>query len=91
MFFNSLDYFVFFMLTWITCSFVSRPAWILLPASVVFYLAAGWYDHFLIAGLIVSNWVILRRVHSARYRVILAVVVNIGVLVGVKYQSFLIG
>ncbi len=60
-------------------------------ASIAFYVVAGWFDTTLIAGLIGVNWLLIRFVTDGRARVTLAVAVNIGVLVAVKYRIFLAG
>jgi len=91
MYFNTLEYYGFFLVTWLLARHAPKPALVLLFASVAFYVVAGWFDTALIAGLIGVNWLLIRFVADGRTRVTLAVAVNIGVLVAVKYRVFLAG
>lgn len=91
MYFNTLSYFAFFLATWLAARYTRRPAPVLLVASVLFYLVAGWFDTALIATLVTFNWLLVRLVTRARLRVIAALAVNIGVLAAVKYRVFLLG
>ncbi len=91
MYFNTLEYFGFFLLVWASLRYIPGPATILFVASIIFYIVAGWFDTTLIALLIVANWVLLSYVSTPKPRIILAVIVNVGVLVAVKYRVLLGG
>jgi alginate O-acetyltransferase complex protein AlgI len=90
-YFNTLEYLGFFVLVWIGVHAARYRMHILLVASVVFYVVAGWFDTALITGVVVGNWLLLRVIRHGRARIVAAVVVNIGVLVAVKYRVFLLG
>lgn len=68
-----------------------RPALVLLAASALFYVVAGWFDAALIATLVGFNWLLIRLVARSNLRIIAAVIVNIGILAAVKYRVFLLG
>jgi len=91
MYFNTFEFFCFFLLTWILARYSRSPAFVLLAASAGFYVVAGWVDSVLIAVLIGLNWLIVRSRVTPRWRVAIAVFVNIGVLAAVKYRVFLLG
>jgi alginate O-acetyltransferase complex protein AlgI len=91
MYFNTLEYFGFFLLVWAALRYVPGPATVLFVASIIFYIVAGWFDTTLIALLIVANWLLLSYVSTPKLRIILAVIVNVGVLVAVKYRVLLGG
>ncbi len=91
MYFNTLAYFGFFVLTLLIVRYSRKPGIALLLASAAFYVAAGWFDTALIATLVGTNWLLFRYVAAGKTRLILAVVVNIGVLAAIKYRVFLSG
>ena len=91
MYFNTLEYFGFFLLVWAALRYIPGPATVLFVASIIFYIVAGWFDTTLIALLIVANWLLLSYVSTPKLRIILAVIVNVGVLVAVKYRVLLGG
>ena len=89
MYFNTLEYFLFFVATLLLVRYASKPAIVLLAASGFFYVVAGWFDTALIVCLVAANWLLIRWVASRKTRVVLAVIFNIGVLVAIKYRVFL--
>ena len=91
MYFNTLEFYGFFVLTLVVAVVTRRPAWVLLGASAVFYAVAGVVDSALIASVILVNWILVRFVEAPRARVAAAIAVNIGVLAAVKYRVFLAG
>lgn len=94
MYFNTLNYFLFFLATFLLYRAACRYAvgtWVLLASSIVFYVVAGLFDSLLIGGLIGLNWLICTMIRNDRWRVAVAVLVNIGVLVYVKYRAFFAG
>lgn len=91
MYFNTLEYYAFFLITALVLRYAGRPAAVLLVASLLFYVVAGWFDTLLIAGLVAVNWLLLRFITGGRARIALAVAVNVGVLIAVKYRVFLAG
>lgn len=91
MYFNTLSYLAFFLTTWLVVRYTRRPAAVLLVASALFYVAAGWFDTALIATLVTCNWLLIRLIANPKRRIIAAVIVNIGVLAAVKYRVFLLG
>lgn len=91
MYFNTLSFFAFFLATWWAARHVRSPAFVLLAASALFYVVAGWFDTVLITTLVGFNWLVIRLVAHSRGRIIAAVIVNIGVLAAVKYRVFLLG
>ncbi|MGR9090052.1 MAG: MBOAT family O-acyltransferase [Gammaproteobacteria bacterium] len=91
MYFNTLSFFAFFLATWLMTRYAGRPASVLLVASALFYVLAGWFDAALIATLVGFNWLLIRLVARSDLRILAAVIVNIGVLAAVKYRVFLLG
>lgn len=91
MYFNTLAYFGFFVLTLLIVRYSRKPGIVLLLASAAFYVVAGWFDTALIAAVVGANWLLFRYIATGKTRLILAVVVNIGVLAAVKYRVFLTG
>ena len=91
MYFNTLEYFGFFIATLLLVRYSPKPATVLLAASGLFYVVAGWFDTTLIVCLVAVNWLLIRWVASRNTRVVLAVTINIGVLVAIKYRVFLAG
>ncbi|MFT4560343.1 MAG: alginate O-acetyltransferase complex protein AlgI [Gammaproteobacteria bacterium] len=91
MYFNTIEYYGFFLVTWLFARFGPKPGLVLLFASLLFYVVAGWFDTALIASLISLNWLLARYVDGINRRIFLAVVVNIGALFAVKYRVFLGG
>ena len=94
MYFNTLNFFLFFLTVFLVYRFACRlnaGALVLLAASIVFYVVAGLFDSLLIAGLIGLNWLVIATIRNDRWRISTAVVLNIGVLVYVKYRAFFAG
>ena len=91
MYFNTLSYFAFFLATWLVARYARWPAAVLLLASALFYVVAGWFDTALIAVLVACNWLLIRLIARPELRIIAAVIINIGVLAAVKYRVFLLG
>ena len=94
MYFNTLDYFFFFLVVYLGfhggCRFGLGGA-VLLVASIAFYLVAGVFDAVLIASVIGLNWLLYKFVEHDKPRLFGAVLLNIGVLVWVKYRAFFSG
>lgn len=91
MLFSSLAYLLLMTLTRVLEIVSKRPAWILLLASAIFYVVAGWYDTAIFFGCVVTNWAILKILPPAKIRIWVAVIFNIGVLASFKYAEFLFG
>lgn len=91
MYFHTLPFFLFFVVTLLGWRLLPRPAWVLLAASILFYVVAGWFDLALIVGVIALNWVLIVAVANPRARIVLAIMLNIGVLAAFKYRAFLFG
>ena len=91
MYFNTLEYFGFFLIVWVSLRYLPKRATVLLVASLIFYLVAGWFDTALIALLVTANWLLLSFARTPKLNIALAVIVNIGALVAVKYRVFLAG
>lgn len=91
MYFNTPSYFAFFLVTWLVARYSRRPAAVLLLASAVFYVVAGWFDSALIAILVACNWLLIRLIARGDMQIVAAVIVNMGVLAAVKYRVFLLG
>ena len=91
MYFNSIEFLLFFTVVFLLTRLRRCTGPILLAASVTFYVAAGWFDLTLIACVIVTNWVLCRTIQNPRPRVWIAVLVNLGVLAFFKYRQFFLG
>jgi alginate O-acetyltransferase complex protein AlgI len=91
MYFNTIEYYGFFLVTWLFARYGAKPGFVLLLASMLFYVVAGWFDTALIAALICLNWLLVRYVGEFNRRIVLAVGINIGALFVVKYRVFLGG
>ena len=91
MYFNSVEFFIFFLTVFIAVKLFNYPAQILLLASVVFYAYAGLLDLTLIATVIGANWAIIALCRPRLVRLTLAVTVNICVLGFFKYRGFFFG
>ena len=94
MYFNTLEYFAFFLLVYALARFGSKyglQGIILFGASAVFYAVAGLFDSVLIASLIAVNWLFIKFIRVDRIRITLSVVVNIGALAFIKYRAFFAG
>jgi alginate O-acetyltransferase complex protein AlgI len=91
MYFNTLEFFGFFILTLVFVRYSSKPGIMLLLASITFYVVAGWFDTALIATLVAVNWLLVRHITLGKSRLVLAVAINIGVLAAIKYRVFLTG
>ena len=94
MYFNTLEYFAFFIIVYLGFQLCNRfgvgGVWLLL-ASIFFYAVAGIFDSILIASLIAINWFVYRYLRPGNFRLVGAVIVNIGVLAWVKYRAFFAG
>ena len=88
MYFNSFEFYLFFIFVFLSIRIFNYPAQILLLSSVSFYAFAGFLDLTLIATVIAANWVIIVTCRQHPIRLVLAVVVNIGVLGFFKYRDF---
>ncbi|MFT4583658.1 MAG: alginate O-acetyltransferase complex protein AlgI [Gammaproteobacteria bacterium] len=91
MYFNTIEYYGFFLVTWLFARYGPNPGFVLLLASMLFYVVAGWFDTALISALISLNWLLVRYVSELNRRMVLAVAINIGALFAVKYRVFLGG
>ncbi|HCU89656.1 MAG: hypothetical protein CMF53_03995 [Legionellales bacterium] len=91
MYFNTLAYFGFFVLTLLFVASSRKPGTALLLASAGFYVVAGWFDTALICTIVAANWILIRYVPNGRMRIAIAVIINVGILVAVKYRVFLTG
>lgn len=89
MLFNSLAFAFLLGSNRFLVGFRRVPAfWVLLAASIVFYLSAGIVDLSVIAAAIVVNWFLQRlSLHPKQY-ITLVVVLNLGVLGFFKYRDF---
>ncbi|MGR8949198.1 MAG: MBOAT family O-acyltransferase [Gammaproteobacteria bacterium] len=94
MYFNTLEYFVFFLIVYLAVRYATRFGLIgvvLIGASAVFYAVAGIFDSLLIASMIALNWMLIKYIRPDRLRVVLAVLFNIGALAWIKYRAFFMG
>ena len=96
MYFNTLAFLTFFIFTYAAFRWVRRSgpglvAYVLLSASVAFYIVAGVFDTLLILSVLLFNWLIIALIRTDRARVIVAVAGNIGVLAVIKYRALLFG
>lgn len=94
MYFNTLNFFAFFVTVFLVYRFACRinvGALVLLAASIIFYVVAGLFDSLLIASLIGLNWLVIATIRNDRWRIVTAVILNIGVLAYIKYRAFFAG
>ncbi|MBZ0217707.1 MAG: hypothetical protein K8F25_14205 [Fimbriimonadaceae bacterium] len=90
MFFDSIEFFVFFLLVFIASRVRSVAAYVLLAASLIFYLFAGWIDFVLFIVVATMNWLFAFRVRESRLWLGAAICVNIGALAFFKYRSLIL-
>lgn len=88
MLFNSLTYLTLLFITRLIVLNYGKliKGWLLVLASVIFYSFAGLNDLILAFTLISLNWVLVN--YFTKARIFLAIVLNIGALVFIKYWDF---
>jgi len=83
-------YFAFFIaIVWIAFELLPWRGWILLAASIAFYVPAGLRDSVLAAIVILANYMLQFPVRRHRRWLYLALVLNFGCLAYFKYRVFL--
>ena len=89
--FNSLAYALLltFSVAWMAIG--PWPALMLIVASLVFYAAAGPLDMVVFLATVTINWLIQIVVPADRRRIVVAVIVNIGLIGYFKYRTMLLG
>ncbi|PJI41991.1 MBOAT family O-acyltransferase [Ferrovibrio sp.] len=89
--FNSLAFLALLLASWCAVQAFRRPAYVLITASLVFYAVAGPFDTIVFLVTVSLNWLIQLSGLRARWKITLAVLLNIGLIVGFKYKSLLLG
>ncbi|MFN3399392.1 MAG: MBOAT family O-acyltransferase [Ferrovibrio sp.] len=69
----------------------AQRGWVLLAASLGFYLFAGWKDLVVVAILVLVNYQLSAHVRKGRGWLLLAIAANLLPLVYFKYRGFLFG
>jgi alginate O-acetyltransferase complex protein AlgI len=88
--FNSLGYVFLVVFAVVGARYASRPAWILIVCSLIFYSVAGASDLVVFLATVAVNWMIQIGIPSPRTRLAVAAVANIGLIAFFKYQSLLV-
>jgi alginate O-acetyltransferase complex protein AlgI len=88
--FDTLPFILFLALTWVVWRAVGHGA-VLLAASIVFYMAAGWPDLLLVTAVVTVNYGLSFLVARQRWWLAAAILLNLGVLAFFKYRAFLFG
>ncbi len=89
MLFNSLSYLFLLALSRLFVLVPRHGASLLLISSVIFYCFCGLYDSLIFFTSVVVNWLIARGIPNIRWRITLAVLGNVGLLIFFKYAEFL--
>lgn len=89
--FNSLAFLALLLASWCTVQAFRRPAHALIAASLVFYAVAGPFDTTVFLVTVSLNWLIQLSGLRARWKITLAVLLNIGLIAGFKYKNLLFG
>lgn len=69
----------------------AQRGWVLLAASLGFYLVAGWKDLVVVALLVLINYLLSVHVRKGRGWLLLAIAANLLPLIYFKYRGFLFG
>ena len=89
MLFNSLSYLLLLALSRLFVFVPRHGVSLLLISSVIFYCFCGLYDSLIFLTSVAVNWLIARGIANIRWRIALAVIGNVGLLVFFKYAEFL--
>lgn len=89
--FNSPAYILLLAICAAAIALTTRPAIVLILASLLFYSVAGLFDTTVFLAAVSVNWLIQLGLPVGRGRVAAAAVVNIGLIGSFKYRNLLIG
>ena len=91
MLFSSLAYALLVFAARTLSRWTRRPGFVLLLGSVVFYVVAGPVDSAIFFGAVLLNWGVQYVTPPNRIRILLAVLLNIGLLAFFKYKGIFLG
>ena len=89
--FNSLAYLLLLTVSIAAIAATSRPAVVLIVASLLFYAVAGPFDTTVFLSAVAINWLIQLGIPVGRGRIAAAAIVNVGLIGYFKYRNLLIG
>lgn len=90
MYFNSAEFLLFFGIVFIFSRFRPIAAYVLLVASLIFYIFADWLDFVLFLVVASANWAFAYRVANSRLWLGSAIAINVAVLAFFKYRSLML-
>lgn len=89
--FDAFYFLGFFAVSFALFHLTRKKGWVLLAASTVFYLAAGWHDTLLFAAVLAVNYALAFAVGRSRVWLALAVAANVCYLAFFKYRGWILG